>query len=86
MARNYRRILRAPRKLLFTRDGRWFVGMTIFVGAGAVNTGNNLLYLVLGMMLGLIIVSGNRIVIDGPRDEVLQRLSPKPAATAAQPA
>lgn len=58
MARNYRRILRAPRKLLFTRDGRWFVGMTIFVGAGAVNTGNNLLYLVLGMMLGLIIVSG----------------------------
>lgn len=32
--------------------------MTILVGMGAVNTGNNLLYLLLGMMLGLIIVSG----------------------------
>ncbi|MFT6396109.1 MAG: hypothetical protein ACJAYU_000852 [Bradymonadia bacterium] len=32
--------------------------MTIMVGVGAINTGNNLLYLLLGMMLGLIIVSG----------------------------
>ena len=52
------RYLKAPRRLLFTRDGRWFVGMTLMVGFGAVNTGNNLLYLLLGMMLGLIIVSG----------------------------
>lgn len=53
-----REYLRPPRKLVFTRDGRWFVVMTIMVGAGAINTGNNLLYLLLGMMLGLIIVSG----------------------------
>ena len=32
--------------------------MTFLVGFGAINTGNNLLYLLLGMMLGLIIVSG----------------------------
>jgi uncharacterized protein (DUF58 family) len=32
--------------------------MTIMVGFGSINTGNNLLYLLLGMMLGLIIVSG----------------------------
>ncbi len=32
--------------------------MTTMVGVGAINTGNNLLYLLLGMMLGLIIVSG----------------------------
>ena len=51
-------VLRPPRKLQFTRDGRWFVTMTVLIGMGAVNTGNNLLYLLLGMMLGLIIVSG----------------------------
>jgi len=44
--------------LVFTTDGRWFVIMTVLVGVGAVNTGNNLLYLLLGMMLGLILVSG----------------------------
>lgn len=32
--------------------------MTTLVGIGAINTGNNLLYLLLGMMFGLIIVSG----------------------------
>ncbi len=32
--------------------------MTLLVGFGAVNTGNNLLYLLLGMMLAIIIVSG----------------------------
>ena len=32
--------------------------MSIMIGVGAINTGNNLLYLLLGMMLGLIIVSG----------------------------
>ena len=58
MATRFREYLRPPRKLRFTRDGRWFVGMTIMVGFGAVNTGNNLLYLLLGMMLGLILVSG----------------------------
>lgn len=58
MASRFQKALRPPRKLIFTRDGSWFTGMTILVGIGAINTGNNLLYLLLGMMLGLIIVSG----------------------------
>jgi uncharacterized protein (DUF58 family) len=47
-----------PRGLSFTREGRVYVVVTLGVGFAAVNTGNNLLYLVLGMMLGLIVVSG----------------------------
>lgn len=49
---------RPPRKLKFTREGKFFVGITMGVGFAAVNTGNNLLYLLLGMLLALIIVSG----------------------------
>ena len=58
MSERLRAALRPPRKLLFTQDGRWFTGMTLLVGVGAINTGNNLLYLLLGMMLGLVVVSG----------------------------
>src|SRR5437868_9226694 len=46
------------RKLKFTREGKFFVGITLGVGFAAINTGNNLLYLLLGMLLALIIVSG----------------------------
>jgi len=46
------------RRLGFTRLGRWYVGFTIGVGLAAVNTGNNLLFLVLGLLLSSIIVSG----------------------------
>lgn len=53
-----RKALKAPRRLRMTREGKWFVVMTVIVGAGAINTGNNLLYLLLGMMLGLVILSG----------------------------
>ncbi len=38
--------------------GRTFLVVTVGVGLGALNTGNNLLYLVLGMMLSMIVVSG----------------------------
>jgi uncharacterized protein (DUF58 family) len=47
-----------PRGLSFTREGRVYVVVALGVGFAAVNTGNNLLFLVLGLMLGLIIVSG----------------------------
>jgi uncharacterized protein (DUF58 family) len=53
-----RRWMRPPRKLEFTREGKYFVGITVGVGFAAINTGNNLLYLLLGMMLSLIIASG----------------------------
>src|SRR5438309_11606713 len=54
----FRRWLRPPRRLQFTREGKYFVGITVGVGFAAINTGNNLLYLLLGMMLSLIIASG----------------------------
>ena len=53
-----RRRPRGPRQLKFTREGRVFVLTTLGVGAAAVNTGNNLLYLVLGFLLSLIVLSG----------------------------
>src|SRR5215470_6602612 len=49
---------RWPRTLKTTREGKYFIGITIGVGFAAINTGNNLLYLLLGMMLSLIIASG----------------------------
>ncbi|MBI3596245.1 MAG: DUF58 domain-containing protein [Nitrospirae bacterium] len=52
-----RRIYR-NRSITFTPAGTRFVLLTLAVGVAAVNTGNNLLYLILGMMLSLIIVSG----------------------------
>ncbi len=52
------RFLRSPRGLRFTREGWVFVMVTLGVGLAAVNTGNNLLYLVLGLMLSLILLSG----------------------------
>ncbi len=47
-----------PRRLKFTREGKFFVGITLGVGFAAINTGNNLLYLLLGLLLALIVVSG----------------------------
>lgn len=56
-ARLLRRI-RPPRRLSFTREGRIIVVMAIAVGFAAINTGNNLLYLLLGWLLSFIIASG----------------------------
>ncbi len=53
-----RRHMRPPRRLKFTREGKFFVGITLGVGFAAINTANNLLYLLLGMLLALIVVSG----------------------------
>jgi uncharacterized protein (DUF58 family) len=53
-----RQRLKLPRRLRITRDGKYFIGITLGVGFAAINTGNNLLYLLLGMLLALIIVSG----------------------------
>lgn len=41
-----------------TREGKVFVGVTLGVGFAAINTGNNLLYLVLGLLLSVIVLSG----------------------------
>lgn len=52
------RALRPPRRLRFTREGRYFVLIAIGVGLAALNTGNNLLYLLLGWLLSMIVASG----------------------------
>jgi uncharacterized protein (DUF58 family) len=49
---------RSKRKFRLTREGRVFLFVTIGVGFAAVNTANNLLYLVLGLLLSLLLVSG----------------------------
>lgn len=46
------------RRLKITRQGQVFVAITFAVGIGALNTGNNLLFLCLGLMLSIITVSG----------------------------
>jgi uncharacterized protein (DUF58 family) len=46
------------RFLRFTPEGKKFILIAIAIGFAAVNTGNNLLYLVLAMLLSLIIASG----------------------------
>lgn len=53
-----RTALRPPRTLKVTGLGRTYLVMTLGVGLGALNTGNNLLYLVLGLLLSVIILSG----------------------------
>jgi uncharacterized protein (DUF58 family) len=53
-----RRRLRPPRRLQFTREGRIIVILSVGVGFAAINTGNNLLYLLLGWLLSFIVASG----------------------------
>jgi len=45
------------RRLQFTRGGSLFTAGTLAIGFAAINTGNNLLYLLLGAMLGFIAIS-----------------------------
>lgn len=53
-----RRLLRAPRSLRATRPGWCFVAIIFGVGFAALNTGNNLLYLVFALMLAFLVLSG----------------------------
>jgi len=52
------RWLLLTRPIRFTRLGTFYILFSLGVGAAAINTGNNLLYLILGILLGFIIVSG----------------------------
>ena len=72
------------RRLVFTRLGRWYTALTIGIGFAAINTGNNLLFLVLGLLLASIVVSGilSEQSLKGVRVE--RRLPSN--ATAGQPA
>ena len=47
-----------PRKLRPTRAGWLFFGLVFAIGFAALNTGNNLLYLVLSLLLAFLVLSG----------------------------
>lgn len=53
-----RRHLRPPRTLRPTRAGWLFFALVFGVGFAALNTGNNLLYLILSLMLAFLVLSG----------------------------
>ncbi len=72
-----KRWLRPPRRLEFTREGKYFIGITVGVGIAAINTGNNLLYLLLGMLLSLIVVSSVMSELSLRRLTVVRRLPPR---------
>jgi uncharacterized protein (DUF58 family) len=72
------------RRLVFTRAGRWYTALTVGIGLAAINTGNNLLFLILGLLLASIIVSGilSEQSLKGVK---LERRLP-PSATVGEPA
>jgi uncharacterized protein (DUF58 family) len=47
-----------PERIRPTKVGFWFIVCAVLVGVAATNTGNNALYIVLALMLGLLVVSG----------------------------
>lgn len=53
-----KKFLTPKRPFKLTKGGWVFILYTIGVGAGAINTGNNLLYMVFGLFLGFIMASG----------------------------
>ncbi|MHB8417932.1 MAG: DUF58 domain-containing protein [Myxococcales bacterium] len=70
---------RPPRRLRITRPGWFYLALTLSMGLAAENTGNNLIYLTCGLMLGVIVASGllsERCL----RGLVVERLLPDRAA------
>jgi uncharacterized protein (DUF58 family) len=58
--------------------GRWYTGLTLGIGAAAINTGNNLLFLLLGLLLAGIVLSG--VLSESTlRGVSLERLLPRDA-------
>jgi uncharacterized protein (DUF58 family) len=69
-----RRWLRPPRTLQPTRAGWLFFALTLGVGFAALNTGNNLLYLIFSFLLGFLVLSGVLSEAALRRIEVRRRL------------
>lgn len=78
-----RRRFRPPRRLSFTREGRIVVILAIGVGFAAINTGNNLLYLLLGWLCSFIIASG--VLSEGTLRRLTVERRPPPRIYAGQP-
>ncbi|MDF1564266.1 MAG: DUF58 domain-containing protein [Deltaproteobacteria bacterium] len=81
--RALRRFLRPPRSLKVTREGRYYIGLTFGVGFAAVNTGNNLLFLALGVLLALIVLSG--LLSESALKRISLRLRLPPEIRAGEP-
>jgi uncharacterized protein (DUF58 family) len=54
----FSRLFSSKRPFKLTRPGWVFILYSIGVGSGEINTGNNLLYIVFGIFLGLLLASG----------------------------
>ncbi len=69
----FRSLKPARRVVRLSRAGMLFVGFTLVVGLAAVNTGNNLLFLLVSMMLALMTLSGLAALanVGGVRVELL---------------
>lgn len=52
------RYLATSRSIRLTSEGVLFLFFTLGIGVAAINTGNNLFYLLLAMMLSLVVISG----------------------------
>jgi uncharacterized protein (DUF58 family) len=68
-ARAVWRFFRPRRTIWPTRDGWWTLFAAMGLGVAAINTGNNLLYLLASMLLALVVVSGllSEVVMRGLR-------------------
>ena len=78
-----RRWWRPPRRLSFTREGKVVVVLAVAVGFAAINTGNNLLYLLLGWLLSFIIASG--ILSESTLKRLVVSRRPPPRVWASEP-
>lgn len=57
-ANKNKKLFTLPRTLSFTYEGKRYIAILILIGFAAINTGNNLLYLIVAMLLSIIIISG----------------------------
>lgn len=75
-----RQWLKPPITLKVNPSGWYFILFTLAVGFSAVNTGNNLLYLILGAMLSFIVASGILSNIVLKRLEIKRDITGRPFA------
>jgi uncharacterized protein (DUF58 family) len=75
---------RAPRQLTITLEGKILLGIALALGAAAINTGHNLLYLGWGLVLSAIVLSG--ILSEATLQAVRAMVSRPDVARVGQPA
>jgi uncharacterized protein (DUF58 family) len=71
-------------KVRIKRSGSIFIGVTVFLGVAAANTGNNLLYILVSSLLSLMLVSGITSLLNLKGIKVV--LVPPPKVFAGRPA